>query len=100
VARLTVIDIDTAERDGNRSLGLGQRRPYDFIYQRRAGWRRFNLICGRRRTQNVVSRNAIAFPSELVAAVRPSNSLQDTVPHQRLQHRLEMARWQPVTGCQ
>jgi len=85
-----VINTDVTEGDGNRSFGFGQRGPDDFIYQRRARLQRNDLVhCGCC-TQDIVRRNAIAFPSQL----------QDAIAHQRLQYRLEVARWQPMAGGQ
>ena len=60
--------------------------------------------CGQRRlvgvldgaggAQDVVGGDAPALARELVAAARPADAFEDAVAHQRLQHRLEMARRQ------
>jgi hypothetical protein len=95
-----VINTDTTEGDRNRSFGFGQRGSDDFIYQRGVGLQRIDLVHSGCCPQDIVSRNAIAFPSELVAAMRAPNSPQDAIAHQCLQHRLEVSRWQPVAGGQ
>jgi hypothetical protein len=69
-----VIDIDLAKCHGNRPLGLGEGRPYDFIDQRGCRRERFHLIRGSRRSQNVIGCNAIALASEFVAAMGPSDT--------------------------
>src|SRR5262245_36369145 len=85
-----VINTDATEGDGNRSFGFGQRGPDDFIYQRRARLQRIDLVhCGCC-TQDIVRRNAIAFPSQLVTSIRAPNSPQDAIAHQRLQYG---SRW-------
>jgi hypothetical protein len=35
---------------------------------------------------------------ERVAAVRSTNSFENAIPHERLQDRFEMARWQAMAG--
>ena len=51
-----VIDIDAAERNGQGALRFGQRRPYDFVDQRRARQRQFiNVLGGTCCTEYVVS---------------------------------------------
>ena len=41
--------------------------------------------------------DALALARELVAAARAAHAPEDALVHQRLQHRLEMARRQAVT---
>ena len=91
-----VINTDTTEGDGNRPFGFGQRGPDDFIYQRGVELERIDLIHSGCCTQDIDGRDAVAFASQLVAAMRAPNSPQDAIAHQRLQHRLEVARWQPA----
>src|SRR5262245_16244545 len=95
-----IVDIYTAKRHGNRSLGLDQRRPDDFVYQCGHRRDRFNLIrCGRG-AQNIVSSETVALPSELITAVGSSNSFEDAIPYQCLEYGFQMPWWQPVSRGQ
>ena len=46
----------------------------------------------------VLGRHAVLLAAELVAALRTADALEDAVPDQRLQHRLEMPWRQGMTG--
>src|SRR5207253_3928372 len=52
------------------------------------------------RAQNVVGADAALVARQRVAPARPAYALEDAMPHQRLQHRLQMPRRQLMTGCQ
>ena len=49
-----------------------------------------------RGAHDVLGADVVLLARELIAAVRPADTAQDAVAHQRLQHRLEMARRQLV----
>ena len=50
--------------------------------------------------QDFVGGDAALLARELIAAARSAHASEDAVAHQRLQHRLEMARRQPMAGRQ
>ena len=52
------------------------------------------------RAQYVVGGDVARLARELIAAVRPTDTLEHAVPHERLQDRLEMSRRQPMAVSQ
>ena len=97
--RASGLDIDATERGGKRLFRLresGHHHAVDQVRPRRAPSRLY------RRSVSAARRMSSALMwcgsrGELVAAVRTAHALEDAVVNERLQHRLEMPRRQPVT---
>ena len=60
--------------------------------QRPALLRLADLLDGARRPQDIVGGNAILLAGELIAAARSAHALEDALPHQGLQHGLQVPR--------
>ena len=80
---------------GEHAFGLGKRGQHDLVENARAGLAVFAIVVAGG-AQDVGDRDAPAFARQFVAAARPPDPVEDAFVHQRLQHRLEMARRQVV----
>ena len=96
-----ILDIDACKRCREGMLGLSQCGHHHLAKQRGVGeWRSVDLLGCAGCAQNIVGGDAALLARQLVAAARPSCTLENAVPHQRLQHRLEMPRRQAMARRQ
>ena len=94
-----VVNIDSAECHGDRSLGFGEHRSNDLIDQGRAVRQRIGIFSGNGGAQDIVGRNASALPAKLIATVRTPDTFQDAVTDEGLQDRLKMP-WGAMPGAE
>src|SRR5262245_47083972 len=93
------LDSDAGQRPGKSILRLRQGRHYDLAEQQRIRRRNaVELLVGADGAQDVLGGDAALLSRQFITATRPSNTFEDAVAHQRLQHRLEMPRRQPESG--
>src|SRR5215217_1182128 len=93
-----LVEAEPRERRREGALGFCKGRLDNFIQDARAV---FQLIVLDRagRTQDIGDADALALACKLVAAAWTAQSLKDAFVHQRLQHRLEVARRKIVARC-
>jgi len=94
-----VVNVDSAQCHGDRSLGFGEHRSNDLIDQGCAVRQRIGVFGGNCSTQDIVGRNASALPAKLIAAVWPPDTLQNAVTDECLQDRLEMPWGEPCRAA-
>src|SRR6185436_5579751 len=93
-----VLDRKARERVREGMIGASQGRDHDVTEQGRASyWKPVDILGCAGCAHNLLRRNARALPAQLVAAARTANAAQHALAHERLKHRLEMARRQAVT---
>src|SRR3982074_3884806 len=94
-----ILDVDARQRVREGVLGLGKRRYHHLAEQGRLDQRHLIELIGRSGgARNIVGGDAPTLAGELVAAPRAPDSLENSMPYERLQHRLKMPRRQAVGG--
>ena len=93
-----IFDVDAPERGRKGLLGLRQCRHDHLAEQRRPRSSGSPHLLDRTGgAQDIVGGECDLLARELIAAARPAHALEDAVPHERLQHRLQDAaaadRW-------
>ncbi len=92
-----VFDVDAGQRSGEGVLGRSQRGHHHFVEQEGSCDRHaVDLVDRPGGTQDIVSRNAALLAGELVTSAWSPDAFENSVTHERLQDRLQMARRQPV----
>src|SRR5690242_14707629 len=77
--------------ENGRSISASAGRMTSFTRAEPGHFRLVVVFDRARHPKDIAGGNLIAFPSKFVTAVRSANTLEDSVAHERLQHRFEMA---------
>jgi hypothetical protein len=81
-------------------LGMHDGRQHDVGEQRRRRLRCRIVVDQLGSAQDALGGDVARRAGKLVAAAGPANTFENPFAHERLQHRLEMARWQAVSDCE
>ena len=96
-----VFDVDARKRGREGVLGRSQRGHHHFVEQQGScdGYA-VDLVDRPGGTQDIVGRDAALLAGEFITPARSPDAFENSVTHERLQDRLQMARRQPVARRQ
>ena len=95
-----VVKAEPCERRGESTFGFRNGRVDDLIENARAVSRTVVILNGAGSAQDIADADPLALARKFVAAARATQAVEDARMHERLQHRLEMARWKVMARCE